>query len=190
MSSTRTSSPYFSPNSIIAPDFCASSIAITRACVARVGQDLGVDHAPRRARSARRVSGALWAKSKRVRSALTSEPFCCTCAPSTSRSALCIRCVALWLRTVLRAALGVDARDDASPTATAPSTTRPWWPCTAAWTLTVSSTTTRARRVAQLAGVADLAAALGVERRVVEHDDDVVAGAGAVDRRCRRRRSR
>ena len=43
MSSTRTSSPYFSPNSIIAPSFCASSIGITRACVARVGQDLGVD---------------------------------------------------------------------------------------------------------------------------------------------------
>jgi alanyl-tRNA synthetase len=31
MSSTRTSSPYFSPNSIIAPVFCASSIPITRA---------------------------------------------------------------------------------------------------------------------------------------------------------------
>ena len=30
MSSTRTSSPYFSPNSIIAPSFCASSIGITR----------------------------------------------------------------------------------------------------------------------------------------------------------------
>ena len=39
-------------------------------------------------------------------------------------------------------------------------------------------------RVAQLAGVADLAAALGIERRVVEHDDHVVAGAGAVHRRA------
>jgi hypothetical protein len=37
-------------------------------------------------------------------------------------------------------------------------------------------------RVAQLAGVADLAAALGVEGRVVEHDDDVVAGLGLGDR--------
>jgi hypothetical protein len=33
-------------------------------------------------------------------------------------------------------------------------------------------------RVAQLAGVADLAARLGIERRVVEDDDGVVAGAG------------
>ena len=43
MSSTRTSSPYFSPNSIIAPSFCASSIGITRAFVACVLEDLGVD---------------------------------------------------------------------------------------------------------------------------------------------------
>ena len=33
-------------------------------------------------------------KSKRVRSASTSEPRCCTCLPSTPRSAACIRCVA------------------------------------------------------------------------------------------------
>ena len=43
MSSTRTSSPYFSPNSIIAPSFCASSIGITRALRRVVRQDLGVD---------------------------------------------------------------------------------------------------------------------------------------------------
>ena len=43
MSSTRTSSPYFSPNSIIAPAFCASSYGITRALRRVVLQDLGVD---------------------------------------------------------------------------------------------------------------------------------------------------
>jgi hypothetical protein len=37
-------------------------------------------------------------------------------------------------------------------------------------------------RIAQLAGVADLAARLGIERRVVEHDDRVVAGARDLDR--------
>ena len=42
MSSTRTSSPYFSPKSIIAPSFCASSIGITRAFVASFFEDLGV----------------------------------------------------------------------------------------------------------------------------------------------------
>ena len=43
MSSTRTSSPYFSPKSIIAPSFCASSIGMTRALRRGVGEDLGVD---------------------------------------------------------------------------------------------------------------------------------------------------
>jgi hypothetical protein len=33
MSSTRTVSPYFSPNSIMAPVFCADSMSITRAWV-------------------------------------------------------------------------------------------------------------------------------------------------------------
>ena len=42
MSSTRTVSPYFSPNSIMAPVFLAASMSITRACVCLVGQDLGV----------------------------------------------------------------------------------------------------------------------------------------------------
>ena len=78
MSSTRTSSPYFSPNSIIAPVFCASSMAITRACVGGVGQDLGVDERLDLRGSARRSS----ARCARSRSACarrsTSEPFCCT----------------------------------------------------------------------------------------------------------------
>ena len=111
MSSTRTSSPYFSPNSIIAPIFCASSMRITRACVAALARISALTSASTCAICAS-VTGALCAKSKRVRSALTSEPFCCTWAPSTSRSALCIRCVALWLRTVRGAPLGVDAGDE------------------------------------------------------------------------------
>ncbi len=43
MSSTRTSSPYFSPNSIMAPSFCASSIGITRRFVGGIGEDFGID---------------------------------------------------------------------------------------------------------------------------------------------------
>ena len=39
-------------------------------------------------------------------------------------------------------------------------------------------------RIAQLAGVADLTAALGVERRVVEDNHNVVAGSRARDRRA------
>ncbi len=110
MSSTRTSSPYFSPKSIIAPTFlrlvdghrrARSSASLRRISALTIA-------------STRRISsaliGALCAKSKRVLSASTSEPFCCTCAPSTSRSALCIRCVAEWLRIVRRAPVEVDLR--------------------------------------------------------------------------------
>ena len=43
MSSTRTSSPYFSPNSAIAPPFTASSYFMMRAVVGSFLQDLGVD---------------------------------------------------------------------------------------------------------------------------------------------------
>ena len=101
MSSTRTSSPYFSPKSITAPDFFASSIGITWA---RVGVFCRISAftRPRPGGSPPSLSGLSCEKSKRVFSASTSEPFCCTCAPSTSRSALCMRCVTEWLRMVRR----------------------------------------------------------------------------------------
>ncbi len=144
MSSTRTSSPYFSPNSIIAPVFCASSIGITRAWVAALARISALTRSSTRAICASLI-GALCAKSKRVRSAFTSEPFCCTCAPSTSRSALCIRCVTLWLRMVLMRCSASTRATNSSPSSTSPSTMRPWWPNTLACTFSVSSTITRAR---------------------------------------------
>ena len=143
MSSTRTCSPYFSPNSIIAPSFCASSIGSTRAFVAWFSRISALTSASTR-RICSAVTGALWAKSKRVRSASTSEPFCCTCSPSTSRSALCIRWVALWLRTVLARRSVSTFAFSTSPMRISPSTMRPSWPTTAAWIFTVSSTRTRA----------------------------------------------
>ena len=111
MSSTRTSSPYFSPNNITAPDFFASSIGMT---CARVGVFCRISSFT--ARSTLRISSSLiglsCAKSKRVLSASTSEPFCCTCGPSTSRSALCIRCVTEWLRMVRLRRSDIHARLD------------------------------------------------------------------------------
>ena len=77
ISSTRTMSPYFSPNNIVAPDFCASSIGITRASVAWLARISALTIASTFAICAP-VIGALWAKSKRVLAASTSEPFCCT----------------------------------------------------------------------------------------------------------------
>jgi hypothetical protein len=46
------------------------------------------------------VMGWKCAKSKRSRSGCTSEPACLTCLPSSSRSAQCSKCVAVWLRAV------------------------------------------------------------------------------------------
>jgi hypothetical protein len=144
MSSTRTSSPYFSPKSIIAPVFCACSSGSTRAWVAALARISAFTSASICATSAS-LTGALCAKSKRVRSAFTSEPFCCTWPPSTSRRALCIRWVTLWLRIVLARCTASTRAANTSPSSTVPSTMRPWWPCTAAWIFTVSSTTTRDR---------------------------------------------
>ena len=63
--------------------------------------------------------------------------MCIRDRPSTSRSALCIRCVALWLRTVFARRSPSTRATKVSPTSSSPSTTRPWWPCTAACTFTV-----------------------------------------------------
>ena len=97
MSNTRTISPYFSPNSIMAPVVLAASISIERAWVAALASISAFTIASTLAISSS-VIGALCTKSKRVFSVSTKLPFCCTCSPNTSRSALCIKCVAEWLR--------------------------------------------------------------------------------------------
>ena len=74
--------------------------------------------------------GFICTKSKRVFWSSTSEPRCCTCSPSTSRKALCIRCVALWLRTVfvdnsttpVTFSTGADAMPPPPPTSISA-----WW---------------------------------------------------------------
>ena len=125
MDSTRTVSPYFSPNSIIAPLCCASSSAITCAEATALIKISALTIASTR-RIWASVTGALWAKSKRVRSALTNDPFCATWSPSTSRRALCIKWVALWLRTVLARCSASTLATKLAPTLSMPSTTRPW----------------------------------------------------------------
>jgi hypothetical protein len=65
----------------MAPVFCAIVDVHHARLGGGVGQDLGVDAALDLADLAS-VTGALCAKSKRVRSALTSEPFCCTWRPA------------------------------------------------------------------------------------------------------------
>ncbi len=178
MSSTRTSSPYFSPNSITAPDFFASSIGMI---CARVGVFFRISAFT--SRSTLRISSSLiglsWAKSKRVLSASTSEPFCCTCGPSTSRSALCMRCVTEWLRMVRSRRADVDARLDLVADLERAGLQRAVVAEDLGLDLLRVVDREGARRTDQLAAIADLAAGLGVERRLVEHHDARVARSSA-----------
>ena len=112
MSSTRTSSPYFSPNSIIAPDFFASLDRHHLGARRRVLQDLGV-HALLDLADLLRRSSACRARSRSASCPRRpASPSAARAPPSTSRSALCIRCVTEWLRMVRRAQRGVDPRLD------------------------------------------------------------------------------
>ena len=115
--------------------------------------------------------------SKRSRSGETSEPFCATWSPSTSRSASCSRWVAEWLaRVAARAAwstrelqrgadgerplLDLDLVDDEI----------------AELLLGVEHARAQARSEDQ-PDVADLAARLAVERRLVEDEPAALARA-------------
>src|SRR3984893_10230892 len=77
MATTRTSSPYFSPNRARAPEARASSSAITRVTTGAFCSTNSLAMS-----STRSISSALigfgWEKSKRSRSGATSEPFCAT----------------------------------------------------------------------------------------------------------------
>ena len=104
---TRTSSPYFSPNSARAPDSRASSSPISRVTTGSFLSMMALAMSSTRGQLVGGY-GLGWAKSKRSRSGATSEPFCATWSPSTSRSASCSRCVAEWLARIAGARCVVD----------------------------------------------------------------------------------
>ena len=122
------------------------------------------------------VIGSWWEKSKRVRLASTSEPFCCTCGPSTLRNAACIRWVAEWLRCGARARHRVHLRRDR----VADCETAGLEHALVAEHLCLDLLRIVHRESAaagnDLARVADLPAGLGVKRRAIEHDHRIVAG--------------
>ena len=150
-----------------------------------VVEHLGVDDLLDAADLARRSS----ARCARSRSASCrgrpASPSAARAAPSTSRSALCIRCVAEWLRIVRAARRVVDLRGHrvADPQlaglhlALVPEHV-------GLHLLRVGDGEQRQARAAlgEFAAVADLAAGLRVERRAVEHDDAVLARGERVDR--------
>src|SRR3984893_7325852 len=90
---TRTSSPYFSPNSARAPASRASSTAISRVVTSSFSSTTSLAISSMRLNSSG-VIGFGCTKSKRNRSGATSEPRCAIWSPSTCRSASCRRCVA------------------------------------------------------------------------------------------------
>ena len=139
--STRTSSPYFSPNSAIAPFAFAVSMSVTWISTAELARICSFT----RRSTARICSGVIASKcekSKRRRSASTSEPFCATCSPSTWRSAACSRCVAEWFNAVAWRMPGSTRAPTAAPTASVPRAMAPW--CSAiAPALVVSRTSKR-----------------------------------------------
>ena len=96
---TRTSSPYFSPNSALAPASRASSSAINRVVTSAFSSTTSLAMSSTRASSSAEI-GLGWAKSKRSRSGETSEPRCAMWSPSTWRSASCRMWVAEWLARI------------------------------------------------------------------------------------------
>ena len=92
---TRTSSPYFSPNRASAPSsIAASGVMIRVETFEFICTRLLTMACTRPSSSSDMALG--WEKSNLKRSGPTIDPFCATCSPSTSRKASCRRCVAEW----------------------------------------------------------------------------------------------
>ena len=81
---TRTVSPYFSPNKATAPIALASSTGVLRCSSS--GRSWRIRSFTRRSTSRSSSSVTFWKceKSKRSVSGATNEPFCSTCSPSTA----------------------------------------------------------------------------------------------------------
>ena len=140
---TRTWSPYFSPNSAIAPDLRASSWVISSACTARSASTRSLTRASTSA-IADAGTAPVAEKSNRKRPGAFSEPAWVAVSPSASRNALCTMWVAVCARLMeRRRSMSTDACA-CSPTVTSPESTRAW--CTIMPVIgdCTSSTSTRA----------------------------------------------
>ncbi len=175
---TRTSSPYFSPNSAIAPASIAACGVIRRVSTASLSRTRSLTSRSTTAMSSG-VIPLLWLKSKRRRSGATSEPFCVTCAPSRRRSASCKQVSRRVVRAQAGAALAVDLHlDRIADLHLALGHLAEVHEQVADLALNVADRNGRAARGGQRAGVAHLAARLAVERRLVGDQRDLVACLG------------
>ena len=119
-STTRTTSPYFSPNIAVAPFALASAMGISRASSTTASPTQPLTRASICLSSS--LVGARGAlKSNRRRSKVTSEPACDTSSPTTSLSADCSRCVAVWFALARRRDAAFTAAVTASPSRTGAS---------------------------------------------------------------------
>ncbi|MNP05239.1 hypothetical protein D3C76_971850 [compost metagenome] len=141
MLSTRTWSPYFSPNSAVAPFCLAVSISVSSVSTSLFLRISALTMSSR-AFSCSGLIASKWLKSKRRRWLSTSEPFCCTWSPSTWRSAACSRWVAEWLSAVAWRTEASTSALMVTPTLRLPLASTPWcrW---APPTLVVSRTSKR-----------------------------------------------
>ena len=169
ISTIRTTSPYFSPNSAIAPSALASSSVVVIGRTGRFSRIRALTSSSTWRRSSS-LSFAVCVKSKRSLSGPTYEPAWRTWSPSRARSAACSRCVAVWLHAVAWRAARSTLRDDAlARRAARPRRALDDERLVVAGAHDVDDLDAA---VAVLAGddarVADLAAALGVERGLGE----------------------
>mmetsp|Transcript_9009 Transcript_9009/g.36794 ORF Transcript_9009/g.36794 Transcript_9009/m.36794 type:complete len:383 (-) Transcript_9009:1646-2794(-) len=123
-STTRTVSPYFSPNMATAPAAFASSMGIS---LLTSGVPSAIHSLMRSSTAATSLAlsprGQL--KSKRRRSSVTSEPAWLISSPTTCLSAACSRCVDVWLARTLRRKGASTAALTLSPTRSTPRSRRP-----------------------------------------------------------------
>ena len=178
MSSTRTSSPYFSPNSIIAPDFFASSIGMTWA---RVGVFCRISAFTRcsTSRICSSVIGLSWAKSKRVLLCVDQRALLLHVRAEHLAQRLVHEVGDRVVAHGARAQRRVDARLDLVADLQRAGLQRALVAVDVGLDLLRVGHLEGAAGADQLAAVADLAAGLGVERRAVEHHR---AGIAALQR--------
>ena len=123
---TRTTSPYFSEKSAIAPAFLASSRLM---CEISTSWPLRMTLLTSSSTSASccGVTGSKFVKSKRRRSGVTEEPAWLTWSPTTCLRAACRRCVAVWLRAEASFFSWSTSILTVSPTLSWPSSTYETW---------------------------------------------------------------
>ena len=135
---TRTTSPYFSPNRATAPAALASSMPMTRVTTGLEAKICWLTRSST-ALSCSEDRASKCVKSKRRCSGVTSEPAWETCSPRTCLRAASSRCVAVWLRRRKPRRSASSAAVTAAPTASVPSATCATWAYRPLWFL-VSAT--------------------------------------------------